>query len=161
MCQRRHLQDYVNEQLDGRALTTGCNPRHSEPIDILSQGLTTELSPNRQKTGRASKLDREGYYNLNANRAPPRQSRGFRPEDSRRICQFDHASHRGHEIIHLLLFNDQRRGHFQYHEIVTADLREKTPITEQPHHDDLPEHSGMNGSERLIGNPQAQLSWGL
>jgi len=24
MCQRRHLQDYVNKQLDGRALTTGC-----------------------------------------------------------------------------------------------------------------------------------------
>jgi hypothetical protein len=46
--QRRHSQDFVNDQLDGRAPTAGCTHKSLCRLLILSQGADVELSHNRQ-----------------------------------------------------------------------------------------------------------------
>ena len=88
---------------------------------------------------------------------PPCKTEGFRPERTRGARKFDHAPHSGHERIHLLIFNHQWWSHFQHHEVIPADLSQKSKITQQPHHQNLREHSAMDSRERLVRNPQAQL----
>jgi hypothetical protein len=59
-----------------------------------------------------------------------------------------------HELFDLLTRHYQWWSHLQNHEVVSADLRQNPMIAEHPHHNDLPEHRGMNVHEGFEWNPQ-------
>src|SRR5262249_46800501 len=75
--------------------------------------------------------------------------------------QFYYLTHCGYESIHLLVFDYQRRSHFQHHEIVPAYLGQKTKIAEQSHHQNLSEHRAVDGAKRFVWNSQPKLLWSL
>src|SRR6516225_2007427 len=92
-----------------------------------------------------------------AAKCPSRETKRLRPESTGRVCYFYYAAHSGNEGVHLLTFNNQRRSHFQHHKVVPADLGQKPEITEEPHHQNLAEHSAMHGTKRFVWNAQSQL----
>src|ERR1700757_792944 len=53
----------------------------------------------------------------------------------------------------------QRRRSLENHEIVAADLGKDAVVAVQPHHNDLPEHCGVDAVEGLKGKPQAKGFW--
>src|SRR5712691_9215347 len=59
------------------------------------------------------------------------------------------------KFINLGQSNYQGRRDLQHHEIVSTNLRED-PATEEAHHQNLPEHGGMNLSERFERRTQRE-----
>ena len=87
-----------------------------------------------------------------------RQAQRFRPEDARRVHQLDYIRGRTYKFIDLPVFDDQRWSRLEHHEIVPADLCEHSLVPEQPHHQRLTEHAGMNLRKSFEGNAQTQWS---
>jgi hypothetical protein len=72
--------------------------------------------------------------------------------------QVNHVCQRAYEFVRLFDTHGQRGSDFQHHEIVAADLREHTLVTEQPHYQDLAEHGRMDPGEGLKRQAQTQLA---
>src|SRR5579864_212288 len=102
------------------------------------------------------KLDTIIPYKLAAE-CPSSETKRFGPEGARGIRELHDAPNSRNESIHLFFFNHQRRSHFQDHEIIPADLGQESEIPKQSHHQDLPEHSAVYSSERLVRNSQSKL----
>jgi hypothetical protein len=63
--------------------------------------------------------------------------------------------------IELRVLDDQGRSDLEHHEVVATDLTEYPLVAEEPHHQDLAEHRGVNPGESLEGNLQAQTARSL
>ena len=53
-------------------------------------------------------------------------------------------------FVNLAFGDDEGRRKLQNHEIVTANLSQDPVVPEEPHHENLAEHRGVNSAESLI-----------
>src|ERR1700722_1516687 len=91
----------------------------------------------------------------------PRQSERLRPKSTRRMCELYHVSNCRHEDVELRVVHHQWRSHLQNHEVISANLRQKSRIAKQTHYHDLAEHSWMYRAKSLIRDAQAKLAGSL
>ena len=85
-----------------------------------------------------------------------RQPHSFRPEGTGTVRKINDVVDGRDEFRDLRRGNHKRRGNLQNHEIVAANLSENVLVAEQTHDENLPEHGGMDLSERFKRRSQRQ-----